>query len=91
MKQTRDLKKRPSGKIQKIAQNGPVKEKPTEGNKNTAKRMIASSQNNPHNRSKKLNENSKNMSNNSYKLEQNQKNTQKKKSYSSKSRYKRYI
>ena len=78
MNQTRDLKKWPSGKIQKIAQNGPVKEKPTEGNKNTAKRMIASSQNNPHNRSKKLNENSKNMSNHSYKLEQNQKNTQKK-------------
>ena len=59
MNQARDQKKRPSRKIQKIQQIGAVKDKPREGNKNIAERTITSSQNNPHNRSKKLNENSK--------------------------------
>ena len=72
MKQARDQKQRPSGKIQKLPQNITVKDKPREGNKNTAKRPITSTQNNQHNRSKKLNDNSKNMSNHSHKLEQNQ-------------------
>ena len=74
MKDSKDIKKKPQGKIEKIPHDTNTKNNQMENNKNIQKRQIMSaSANQKKKQEKKLKEDNKNISNNSFKLEQTQK------------------